>query len=525
MRSIFKLLLLFGLCVYNVSSFASFAPIAPNGTYAGYPIFQDWCNSLAATGSVTGIGQYRSGGGSLALCVAWPSGAVLGKADPNAPYCPANATMTGGSCDCDSGFSENAAHTACEVRAATPTSPNGPTAPRGAGGPLGPAPIFLAGSTALGMLGLIGLGSGVGTFPTLLLGAGAFASGLIAAPGWFGGFSSPVSPQSALDQAGIPITVNLATDQPSGGDTSGSTAGVGQNAAGQFVPAGGGTFSGNGATGGWSTGGATGEWTYTPPAVPNQPAPTPIIAIRDGGYTMQSISYTDSSGATTAGVVANVYADGSLMVTESRTVPVVTDGGTATTAGVSVSTSYTAQGTLIPGSTVATTGTTFGNGSPVGTSSGVVGGSGNGTAGSGTTAIVGDGFAMTGAGSGYSGAKGGTGVGQGCGTGVPCKVAVEETGTPTAFASDKFKSLADAWKDQGQANLDTIAGRGDKGFFLGWDVMFQAPAISSCTPFVLPRDMGAIDPCGVVDGVRYIVGLMWAVGGLFMSLKMIREVV
>lgn len=531
MRSILKALLLVGLYAYNVVAFASFAPTSQT-TYGGFTSGYDYCLSVPLP---SGTSQFLNwqiyGSPPMAVCNAMKNGGGSQEygATPVVPAgsCGPFGTNTNGSCDCNSGYSENATHTGCEPRAG---SPNGPSAPTRPDGPLGPAPYFGVGALAGSMLGLIGLASGVGTFPTLLIGSGAMASGVIAAPGWFGAFSSPITSQSAMDQGGTPISVRLDPSVVGAGTMDGGSPGVAVNSNGQFVPAGGGAFAGNGATGGWSqnTGGATGEWTYTPPAIsPTQPLP-PVLAISNGGYTIAASSTTAPDGSNTGSIVAQRYSDGSMTVTEAHTVPVVTDSGTYTTANVQVTTTYGAGGTRISGSTVGTVGATLGNGTPAA-----------GTTSSGAPNVGGNGFAITGPGSGYSGSKTGSGSGNGapCGTPSlgPCLVSgevtvknpmkIDEGGMPADWSPDKFKSLADAYKAQGESQLGRIGGADDKGFFSGWSNFFAAPALVSCTPFVLPRDMGTLDACPVVDGVRYIMSLLWSLGGLLLCIGMVRKVV
>lgn len=115
--------------------------------------------------------------------------------------------------------------------------------------------------------------------------------------------------------------------------------------------------------------------------------------------------------------------------------------------------------------------------------------------------------------------------------GLPGKPAckIDETGTPKAEPETKYDSKADEVKTTIDANRTTIGGTADKPFFAGWSVFFNAPPLAQCSPVVLPdfngATMGSIDPCGTVDGMRTVMGYIWALGGLFMCLGMVRKVV
>ena len=117
---------------------------------------------------------------------------------------------------------------------------------------------------------------------------------------------------------------------------------------------------------------------------------------------------------------------------------------------------------------------------------------------------------------------------QTCGLpGTPaCKI--DETGTPQAVPSTKYDTSIDAYKQTADANRSVIAGAADKPFFTGWAVFFNAPPVAECVPYALPQfngsSMGAIDPCGVVGGVRVAMAYIWALAGLYLSLGMIRKV-
>jgi len=110
--------------------------------------------------------------------------------------------------------------------------------------------------------------------------------------------------------------------------------------------------------------------------------------------------------------------------------------------------------------------------------------------------------------------------------GPPCKL--DETGTPDKAADKVYNPQADAVKSAMDAGTATISGTGDKsGLFSGFSVLWSAPAVVACTPYVLPAfkgvSMGSLDPCPVVDGVRLVMGYIWAFMGLMMCIGFVRE--
>jgi len=116
-----------------------------------------------------------------------------------------------------------------------------------------------------------------------------------------------------------------------------------------------------------------------------------------------------------------------------------------------------------------------------------------------------------------------------CGAPGEPTCAINETGTPNAPDASIVRS-ADKYKSDMDTFRATVAGSGDKAFFSGWGTLFSAPAVVACTPFVLPAFMGgpslgSIDPCPVVDGVRTVMGYIWALTAMIMSLGMIRKVI
>ena len=117
---------------------------------------------------------------------------------------------------------------------------------------------------------------------------------------------------------------------------------------------------------------------------------------------------------------------------------------------------------------------------------------------------------------------------QTCGLpGTPaCKI--DESGTPAAVDANKYESGAVKYKTDSDAARTTISGSGDKPFFSGWSVFFNAPPVVACQSMVLPgvlggASVGTIDPCPVVEGVRHVMAYLWAISALFLCLGMIKR--
>lgn len=110
-----------------------------------------------------------------------------------------------------------------------------------------------------------------------------------------------------------------------------------------------------------------------------------------------------------------------------------------------------------------------------------------------------------------------------------CAVKVNEDGTPTEISETEANTKADALKTAQETGLDRMKGTEDtNGWFTDWNLFFSAPAMSACSPVALPgfnggASMGSIDPCPVVDGVRTVMGYLWAIGGLFLCLGFVRQ--
>lgn len=107
----------------------------------------------------------------------------------------------------------------------------------------------------------------------------------------------------------------------------------------------------------------------------------------------------------------------------------------------------------------------------------------------------------------------------------PCAVKADESGTPPEVAENIYApKLADPKAKQAEL-LEKAAGDSDKSMFSGWAQYFITPPIAACQPFVLPRELGTIDPCPVAGGIRSVVGYLFALTGLAGCLSMVREVI
>lgn len=104
-----------------------------------------------------------------------------------------------------------------------------------------------------------------------------------------------------------------------------------------------------------------------------------------------------------------------------------------------------------------------------------------------------------------------------------CKI--DETGTPEPTTEDAYKTKLDKTKADQDALRDKTGGTADKPILDGWGALFITPPLAACVPYTLPRDMGAIDPCPVVDGVRAVMAFLWAITALWSGMRMVREVI
>lgn len=232
--------------------------------------------------------------------------------------------------------------------------------------PINPIADNLVGAAAAVGLGLLsGIGLLVGApVVAAVSGAAALVAGVMTAAGIAMNSPSTANAQTFVDAAKAPLSVSLtpsasALPAPVEGATTSPSVAT-DPVTGKFVP-GGGKLS-NGVSDGWSAG-ATGEWSYTPPATVSNPAPSPSVAISDSGYGLIQQTAPVSGGTSSSGIYVQRYSDGSVVVTNSATVPVTTAAGVPTTVDASVSTAFGTDGTLKAGGSSAAVAPVLGNGS------------------------------------------------------------------------------------------------------------------------------------------------------------------
>ncbi|MET3443142.1 hypothetical protein ABIC94_003931 [Variovorax paradoxus] len=172
-------------------------------------------------------------------------------------------------------------------------------------------------------------------------------------------------------------------------------------------------------------------------------------------------------------------------------------------------------------------------------------GEGSGTGSAGRTPSTGNGGNGGGPAAAGQGGKGGSAGGTATGTGSSgtgedekpdpcgapgqpeCNVKVNEKGTPESAGTtyETAKTKLDETKTKNDEQLAKAAGQGDKGFLEPVRSMFWAPPIAACEPMGLPGRFNGltVDACGVVDGGRALMGFIWAAGGLFLCLGMVKR--
>lgn len=109
-----------------------------------------------------------------------------------------------------------------------------------------------------------------------------------------------------------------------------------------------------------------------------------------------------------------------------------------------------------------------------------------------------------------------------------CAVKVNEDDTPEVLPKTEYEPLADKVKTAQEEALERMKTPTDtSSMFSGWNAFFGTPAMAACSPIVLPafqgQSMGSLDPCPVVSGMREVMAYLWAAGGLFLCLGMIRQ--
>lgn len=112
----------------------------------------------------------------------------------------------------------------------------------------------------------------------------------------------------------------------------------------------------------------------------------------------------------------------------------------------------------------------------------------------------------------------------GVGSAPPCAVKVDETDVPsTVTMADPFPQL----EQTAQAQRDEIAAADGSAWEPIKDFFFLPPS-TACVPFDMPSVYGMavpqVDPCGVVPGIRQVVGVIWSIVALWIMVGWIREV-
>lgn len=109
--------------------------------------------------------------------------------------------------------------------------------------------------------------------------------------------------------------------------------------------------------------------------------------------------------------------------------------------------------------------------------------------------------------------------------------AIKEDGTPDQAAVDakNIPQALDEHQTSQEETIPQVSGTGDKGFLDGFKDFFLLPPLAACSPFQLPefrgQAMGQLDPCEVVDGVRSVMGYIWALTALWLCIGMVRKVI
>lgn len=112
----------------------------------------------------------------------------------------------------------------------------------------------------------------------------------------------------------------------------------------------------------------------------------------------------------------------------------------------------------------------------------------------------------------------------GVGSAPPCAVKVDETGVrSTVTMADPFPQL----EQTAQTQRDEIAAADGSAWEPIKDFFFLPPS-TACVPFDMPSVYGMavpqVDPCGVVPGIRQVVGVIWSIVALWIMVGWIREV-
>ena len=419
-----------------------------------------------------------------------------------------------------------------------------------------PAPLpFLSAAfsaaLAIAAMLLAGVAFIVGA-PTLLA-ATAFSVALIAAIGALPGFGSAANVNAAAAGGDFAIRASLVPSianvpLPQAGDVAGPSIVTQPN--GLFAPAGGGLYTGSGATGGWRAG-ATGGWEYAPGATVSNPTPAVTATVSGDGsrYSVSSPSMVGKSPVQVRTVTRSAetnYGPVTTTVLNSSVVNVTTAAGVPTTANVSVATTYASTGLPSTAPPKVYVDPLLGNGAPVGTGAGMqVGGAGaggspaappaDGGGGGGGNTCGGPGqpaCVMTGGGNTCGGPgqpkcqmEGGGSCG---GTGQPpCKI--DETGTPTGAGAMPSDVIASEF-DKLNGALESI--KSIEGKDTSWGLVpHWLTNAGGCTPsevMLFPAKMGVppltLDLCPLLPKIYTLMNLLWVAATFGIVIQMVLRV-
>ena len=117
-----------------------------------------------------------------------------------------------------------------------------------------------------------------------------------------------------------------------------------------------------------------------------------------------------------------------------------------------------------------------------------------------------------------------------CGAPGQPKCRIEEAGTPGKIPGDAYDSKLDPYKKSMDELRDKAGGSSDKtSLWNGWTAFFNAPPLATCEQFEFPDVMGMqlpkLNPCGVVTGMRSLMGYLWALGAMWLCIGMVTRTV
>lgn len=108
-----------------------------------------------------------------------------------------------------------------------------------------------------------------------------------------------------------------------------------------------------------------------------------------------------------------------------------------------------------------------------------------------------------------------------CGTPGKPKCQIDETGTPTLTGGETAKADAQKQVDTSVSELSTVATE-THDTALGFS--FDLPS-ASCTPFAMPFNIGAIDPCPAVDHMRTVFDYAWVLTTVWICIGMVKKAI